>query len=315
MSEVQRDGEDTTTTGAVARPKPIKAVPLRHWGRWISAAVVLYLTAALLYSLAKNTNVDWPTIGEYLFKGLTLRGLVVTIYLTLIAMTIGFLGGTLLAVMRLSDNYVLSTIAYAYIWFFRGTPVLVQILIWGFLGALYPRLFLGIPFANLTFASAETSAAIGATTAAILALGLNEAAYAAEIIRSGLISVDKGQTEAAMSLGMSSGKTTRRIVLPQSMRVLIPPLGNETIGMLKTTALVSVISGNDLLTNLQIAYGQNFKIIPLLLVATIWYIVLTTILSIGQHYLERHFGKGFGADEGSRAERRGMKREATCAEV
>jgi len=315
MSEAQQDRKDTTTTGAVARPKPIKAVPLRHWGRRICAAVILYLTVALLYSLAKNPHVDWATIGEYLFKGLTLRGLVVTIYLTLIAMAIGFLGGTLLAVMRLSDNYVLSTIAYAYIWFFRGTPVLVQILIWGFLGALYPQLFLGIPFTNLMFASAETSAVIGATTAAILALGLNEAAYAAEIIRAGIISVDKGQTEAALSLGMSSGSTMLRVVLPQSMRVVIPPLGNETIGMLKTTALVSVISGNDLLTNLQIAYGQNFKIIPLLLVATIWYITLTTILSIGQHYVERHFGKGFAADEGSRAERLGMRREARRDEV
>jgi polar amino acid transport system permease protein len=223
-------------------------------------------------------------------------------------MAIGMSGGTLLAVMRLSDNPVLTSIAWVYIWFFRGTPVLVQILIWGFLGAVYPTIFVGLPFVNVVFAHAQTSSVIGATTAGILALGLNEAAYASELVRAGIISVDRGQREAALSLGMPGGLAMRMVVLPQAMRVIIPPMGNETIGMLKTTALVSIISGHDLLTNLQIAYGQNFKIIPLLIVATIWYIFLTTLLSIGQHYLEAYYGRGFGAAETAAAEKRALKR-------
>jgi polar amino acid transport system permease protein len=270
---------------------------LRHWGRWITAAVLVFLVFALGYSLAKNPHVDWPTIGDFLFASLTLRGLVVTIELTAVAMAIGIFGGTALAVMRLSANPVMSTFAMAYIWFFRGTPVLVQILLWGFLGALYPTLFIGLPFTGVVFGQATTSAVIGATVAGILALGLNEAAYAAELVRAGIISVDRGQREAAESLGMSGSQTMTTVILPQAMRVIIPPMGNETISMLKTTALVSVISGNDLLTNLQVAYGQNFKIIPLLLVATIWYLALTSVLSVGQHYLEAHFGRGFGISQ------------------
>jgi polar amino acid transport system permease protein len=289
-------------------PDAIEAIPVRHWGRWIAAAVLIFLVFALIYSLARNPRMDWPTIGDFLFRGLTLRGLAVTIELTVVAMVIGMSGGTLLAVMRLSDNPVLTTIAWAYIWFFRGTPVLVQILIWGFLGALYPTIFIGLPFVNVVFAHAQTSSVIGATTAGILALGLNEAAYASELVRAGIISVDRGQREAALSLGMPDGLAMRMVVLPQAMRVIIPPMGNETIGMLKTTALVSIISGHDLLTNLQIAYGQNFKIIPLLIVATIWYIFLTTLLSIGQHYLEAYYGRGFGAAETAAAEKRALKR-------
>ena len=253
---------------------------------------------------------DVRTIGEYLFKPLTLRGAVVTVELTIVAMVIGILGGMALAVMRLSDNPVLSWLAWVYIWLFRGTPLLVQILFWGFLGALYPTLFLGIPFTGIVWAEAPTSSLIGATTAAILALGLNEAAYAAEIIRAGIISVDRGQREAALSLGMTSGLTMRGIVLPQAMRVVVPPMGNETITMLKSTSLVAIISGHELMSNLQAAYAQNFKIIPLLIVASLWYLFLVTILSIGQYYLERYFGRGFGGRDVAGAERRMRRREA-----
>lgn len=295
---------------AHARPEAIKAIPIRHYGRWVSAGLIIFVLFSLLWSLWHNPNVDIGTIGEYLFAPLTMRGIVVTIELTVVSMIIGLVGGTLLAVMRLSDNPVLAAVAWGYIWFFRGTPILVQILFWGFLGALYPTIFVGLPFTGVVFGSAETSAVIGATTAAILALGLNEAAYAAELVRAGIISVDRGQNEAALSLGMSGGLTMRLIVLPQAMRVIIPPMGNETISMLKTTALVSVISGADLLTNLQQAYAQNFKIIPLLLVASIWYLFLTSLMSIGQHYLEAYYGKGFGAAEAEQAEKRAAKREA-----
>jgi polar amino acid transport system permease protein len=287
----------------------IDAVPLRHWGRWISAAIILFALFALVWSLWHNPNIDIATIRDNLFAPYVLRGVVVTIELTIIAMVVGLVGGMLLAVMRLSDNPVLKTVAWGYIWFFRGTPILVQILFWGFVGALYPKLFVGLPFTGIVFADVETSRLIGAFTAAILALGLNEAAYAAELVRAGIISVDRGQYEAAHSLGMSGGLTMRLIVLPQAMRVIIPPMGNETISMLKTTSLVAVISGTDLMTNIQLAYSQNFKTIPLLLVASIWYLGLTSIMSIGQYYLERHFGRGFGQGAAQAAEKRAERRD------
>jgi polar amino acid transport system permease protein len=291
-----------------ARPEAIKAIPIRHWGRWIASVVILYVFVALAYSFAKNPEVDWGTIGAWLFKPLVLRGVVVTLELTFIAMAIGMVGGTLLAVMRLSKNYVLSWVSWFYIWFFRGTPVYVQILIWGNFGILYPKLFIGLPFTGLAFGGWQTSRIIGGFIAAVLALGLNEAAYAAELVRAGIISVDRGQSEAAQSLGMSPAMTMRRIILPQSMRVIIPPMGNETISMLKTTSLVAVISAHDLMTNITIAYSQNYLIMPLLIVACIWYILFTTLLTIGQHYLERYFGKGFGVQEAETAEKKAMKR-------
>jgi polar amino acid transport system permease protein len=184
----------------------------------------------------------------------------------------------------------------------------VQILIWGNFAILFPKLFTTLPFTGLVFDGLDTNRWIGVFVASILALGLNEAAYAAELVRAGIISVDKGQTEAAQSLGMSFTQTMRRVVLPQAMRVIIPPMGNETIGMLKTSALVAVISGRELMTNVTIAYSQNFKIMPWLMVACIWYIFLTTLFTIGQHYLEKHFSKGFGEKEAITAEKKALKR-------
>lgn len=297
----------------VERPRPIKAIPVRHWGRWVSAAVLLFLVFALGWSLAHNPNVGWATIGEYLFKPLTIRGVLVTLEMTVIAMVMGVVGGTVVAVMRLADNPILRVVSWVYVWLFRGVPLLVQIIFWGFLGALYPSLFLGIPFVGVVFAHGNTSAIIGAFTAAVLALGLNEVAYAAELVRAGIISVDKGQNEAALSLGMSGGLTMRRVVLPQAMRVIIPPMGNETITMLKMTSLVSVISGRDLLTTVQQVYAQNFQQIPLLIVASLWYLALVTVLTVGQHYLEKRFGRGFGQADTGRAERKALKREVRSA--
>jgi polar amino acid transport system permease protein len=300
--------KDRHHSGDPARPEAIKAIPIKHWGRLIASIIILIIFLALAYSFIKNPNVEWPTIKDWLFKDLVLRGVLVTIELTIIAMIIGVVGGTLLAIMRLSTNYVLRWVSWVYIWFFRGTPVYVQILLWGNIGILYPRLFLGIPFTSWIFAEVDSSRLVGAFVAAILALGLNEAAYAAELVRAGIISVERGQTEAAQSLGMSPSLTMRRVVLPQAMRVIIPPMGNETISMLKTTSLVAVISGGDLLTNVSIAYSQNFKIFPLLIVACIWYIFLTTLLTIGQHYLEAYFGRGFGVHETESAEKKALKR-------
>lgn len=293
-----------------ARPAPIQAVPVRHPGRWISAVIVAVAGLGFAVSIAQNPNLDWPTIGEYLFAPLTLRGLATTIWLTIAAMIIGVLGGIGVAVMRLSPNPVLSIAAALFVWVFRGTPVLIQIIFWGFIGAFIPKIVIGIPFTSVEFWSISTSDLIPATVAALLALGLNEMAYASEIVRAGIQSVDHGQTEAAHSLGMSPAKTLRRVVLPQAMRVIIPPMGNETITMLKTTALVSVIAGADLMSNIQAAYAQNYKVIPLLIVASIWYLVLTSLLTIPQMWLERRFGRGFGGQRESMVSRALAARKA-----
>jgi polar amino acid transport system permease protein len=295
---------------AATRPEAIKAIPVRHWGRWLSAAIVLYLAAALIVSFIKSPNVDWPTVFDYMFKPLTLRALALTIELTFVAMLVGAVGGTILAIMRLSDNPVLSWIAWVYIWFFRGTPVYVQIILWGNIGALYYTLYLGLPFTGLVFAHGGSGLIVNhLIVPAILALGLNEAAYAAELVRAGIISVDAGQTEAASSLGMSPLLVTRRIVLPQAMRVIIPTMGNETISMLKTTSLLAVLGGGiELFGRLQSIYAQTFQIMPLLVVASAWYLIVTSILTIGQARLEAYFGKGFGAEETEAAEKRAAKR-------
>src|SRR5690242_13489778 len=207
-------------------------------------------------------------------------------------MAIGIVLGVLLAVMRLSPNPLVAGFSWFYIWFFRGTPVLVQLLFWSFIGAVYSKITLGIPFGGPAIVLGSANAVITAFVAAILGLGLNEGAYMAEIVRAGMLSVDEGQTEAAQALGMTRLQTLRRIVLPQAMRVIIPPTGNETISMLKTSSLVSVIAYSELLYSVQLIYAVNFRQIPLLMVACVWYLIVTTILSIGQYYIERHFGRG-----------------------
>jgi len=293
------------------RPDSIKAIPIRHWGRWISAAIVVYLMAALVYSFVKNSNVEWPVVWQYLFAPLTMRGLALTIELTVISMIIGAAGGVLLAVMRLSDNPVLSGIAWVYIWFFRGTPVYVQIILWANLGVFYPKLIVGLPFTGIVFGSTDSGTLVARIIVpAILALGLNEAAYAAELVRAGIISVEAGQNEAALSLGMSPTLTMRRVVLPQAMRVIIPTFGNETISMLKTTSLIAAIGGLEMFGRLQAVYSQTFQIIPLLVVACTWYLFLTSLLTVGQARLEAYFGKGFGEKEAEAAEKRAARRAA-----
>ncbi|EWT02075.1 ABC transporter permease [Intrasporangium oryzae NRRL B-24470] len=294
-----RDGGPAAVPGQPGAPV-LEAVPVRHPGRWVAGALVGVVTLSVVVSLAKNENLDWPTVWHYLLSDLVLSGLWTTIWLTAAAMAVGLVGGVVVAVMRLSPNPVLRVVSGAFVWVFRGTPVLVQLIFWGFLGAFYPTTTIGIPFTDVVFFEGSTSDLVPATVAALLALGLNEMAYASEIIRAGIQSVDAGQTEAAHSLGMTPGRTMRRIVLPQAMRVIIPPMGNETITMLKTTALVSVISGHDLMSNIQAAYAQNFKVIPLLVVASIWYLALTTLLSVPQSWLEARYGRGVaGARQGA----------------
>ncbi|MBX5470724.1 MAG: amino acid ABC transporter permease [Thermoleophilaceae bacterium] len=272
-------------------PDQIKAVPVRHPGRWLATLIVLVIAAVVINSVATNPRFGWGTVGHYLFSSQILEGLKITIYLTVVSMAIGVVLGVVLAVMRLSPNPLISGASWFYIWFFRGTPVLVQLLFWSFISALYPKINLGIPFGP-SFIHADANHLITPFVAAILGLGLNEGAYMAEIVRAGILSVEEGQTEAAQALGMTRLQTMRRIVLPQAMRVIIPPTGNETISMLKTSSLVSVIAYRELLYSAQLIYAVNFKQIPLLLVASIWYLTITTVLSIGQYYLERYFGRG-----------------------
>ncbi len=273
------------------RPGEIRAVPVRHVGRWLAAAIVLVVAVAVVHSIATNPRLEWSVVGEYLFDERVLEGLRVTLELTVISMAIGIVLGVLLAVMRLSPNGLVASASWLYIWFFRGTPVLVQIIFWYFISAAYPKINLGIP-CGPAFIHADANTLIKPFTAAILALGLNEGAYMSEIVRAGIISVDEGQADAAHSLGMTRLQTMRRIVLPQAMRVIIPPTGNETISMLKTTSLVSVIAVGDLLYAVQAIYAVNFRTIPLLITASIWYLVCTSVLYVGQFYLERYYGRG-----------------------
>ena len=272
-------------------PEEIEAVPVRHPGRWIATVVILILVAMLVHSLITNQNFGWGTVADTLFEGSILTGVLHTVELTVLCMALGIVGGVILAVMRLSPNPILSWISWLYIWFFRGTPLLVQILFWGYIGALFKTVGLGIPFGP-EFVTFQTQSLITVFFAAVLGLALNEAAYMAEIVRAGILSIDQGQTEAAQSLGMSGLLTMRRIVLPQAMRVIIPPTGNETISMLKNTSLVSVIAYLDLLYAAQLIYSRNYQTIPVLIAASIWYLFLTSLLTIGQYYIERHYSRG-----------------------
>jgi polar amino acid transport system permease protein len=274
-----------------AAAEEIKSVPVRHPGRWVAAVVVLVLFAMLVHSFATNPRFEWNIVGNYFLSSRVLKGLWYTILLTVVSMAIGIVLGVILAVMRLSQNPLLSGASWIYIWFFRGTPVLVQLLVWFNLAFLYPHVSVGVPFGP-TFASANANALITPFLAAILGLGLNEGAYMAEIVRAGILSVEFGQSEAAQALGMTRGVTLRRIILPQAMRVIIPPTGNETISMLKTSSLASVITVTELLYAVQLIYSVNFKTIPLLITASIWYLIVTSLLTIGQYYIERHFARG-----------------------
>lgn len=276
-------------------------VPVRHPWRWVMSVVILVLVAMLVKTLVfshvtrggvREGRFQWGVVGHYLFAAPVLRGAVITLELTAIAMVAGVLIGIVLAVMRLSPNRLLSGFAWIYIWFFRGTPVLVQLFFW-YVGIayLYPHLTLGVPFgpALWTF---NSNTLITTFVAASLGLSFNEGAYMSEIVRAGIISVDEGQTEAAASLGMSKGLTLRKIVLPQAMRVIIPPTGNETISMLKTTSLASTITVVELFQATQNISNTNYEVVPLLTVASLWYLFFTSVLTVGQFYVERYYARG-----------------------
>jgi polar amino acid transport system permease protein len=281
-----------STTRTVASDDDVVAIPLRHPGRWIAAAAIVVVLGLLFTSLWRNPNVDHPSITEFLFDPRILKGVWLTIVITAVSMVVGTILAVTLAIMRMSSNPVLRAVAFGYTWFFRGTPLLVQIVFWGYLGLLYQQISLGIPLTDIQFFSADTNDLIPALVGGVIALSLNEGAYAAEIVRAGLLSIDHGQREAAYSLGMGPGYTMRRIVLPQAMKVIIPPMGNETISMLKSTSLLAVVAVAELYTAATQISSQNLRQVELLIVASIWYLAMTTALSIPQYYLERYYGRG-----------------------
>ncbi len=261
----------------------------RPW-TWVAAAAVLLLLAAAVQSILTNPGFGWPVVATYFFSAQVMAGLLTTLMLTGVSMTLALLLGVVVAVSAASGNPVLSNVAKAYIWLFRAIPLLVQIIFWYNLAALYPKLSFGIPFLP-PIAEFSTNSVITAVSAAIIAMTMNEGAYMAEIVRSGLNSVDFGQREASRALGMSSWDTFRRIVLPQAMRVIIPPTGNETLSMLKYTSLVSVIALPELLYATQLISSRTFEVIPMLLVASLWYLIVSTILMFVQAAIEKHYAK------------------------
>ncbi|MFJ4408129.1 amino acid ABC transporter permease [Streptomyces sp. NPDC088910] len=269
----------------------LKVARTRHYGQWIATFVIISLAALVVNSLITNPRYQWDVVFSYFRDVQVVHGLVTTIVLTVVAMVVGIVIGVLVAVCRDSRNRSVAAAALAYAGFFRGTPLLVQLIFWFNLAALYPVLSLGVPFGP-TLVSGEANTLITPYVAAILGLGLNEGAYMSEIVRAGLQSVDPGQTQAAQALGMRRGQIFRRVVLPQAMRVIIPPTGNQTISMLKTTSLVSVIAIPEVLFRVQEIYSRTYEVIPLLITVSLWYLVVTTVLSTGQFYLERHFKRG-----------------------
>ncbi|MGW2476424.1 amino acid ABC transporter permease [Streptomyces sp. NPDC001665] len=290
MTDIKKTGPAdeppaSSATAAAPVPEAIRAIPVRHYGRYVSALVAIAVLASIVYAFSQG-KINWGAIPDYFFDDRIIDGVGQTLLLTALSMLIGVVGGILLAVMRLSRNPVTSSIAWFYIWFFRGTPVLVQLFVWFNLGLVFEYINLG-PIYKDYWSSFMTP-----LLTALLGLGLNEAAYMAEICRAGLLSVDEGQTEASHALGMSHAKTLRRVVIPQAMRVIVPPTGNEVINMLKTTSLVAAVQFYELFKNAQDIGQASGAPVEMYFLAAAWYLIMTSVLSIGQYYLERYYARG-----------------------
>ncbi|MCU4178064.1 amino acid ABC transporter permease [Bosea sp. BH3] len=276
---------------AVAR---LRIVPRRFYGRWVAAIAITFALAWVVLAFAQG-DIAWPVVAQFFTAPAILAGLVNTLIMTACAMALGIVLGIVFAIMYMSPNPVLRSVALFYIWFFRGTPLLLQLLLWFNLALIFPTI--GIP----GVISWRTIDVIGPFMATLLGLGMNQGAYTAEVVRGGILSVDTGQTEAAKAIGMTRLTTLRRIVLPQAMRVIIPPVGNEVISMVKLTSVASVIQYAEILRNAQTIYYANARVIELLIVAAGWYLLVVTVLQIGQYFLERHFSKGRGERRAKRA--------------
>lgn len=265
----------------------LRIVRRPRWGRWLAATMLVAVLVWIGWSFAHG-QIHWPTVGRFFTAPAILSGLANTILMAFCAMIVGVVLGTVFAVMYLSPNPVMQGTALFYIWFFRGTPLLLQLLIWFNLALVFPTL--GIP----GLFEYRTVDIITPFVATLLGLGMNQGAYTAEVVRAGILSVDRGQVEAAQSIGMTRITALRRIVLPQAMRVIIPPVGNEAVSMVKLTSVASVIQYAEILRNAQTIYYANARTIELLIVAAIWYLAVVTVLQVGQHFLEKHFSRGHG---------------------
>ncbi|MEV0940763.1 amino acid ABC transporter permease [Micromonospora wenchangensis] len=315
------ESHDTSTVRA--RPEPLRAVPVRHPGRWVAVAVLAVLVAMFVHLLVTNDAFNWSFMVDKMFRPPIIEGLLRgTVLMTVSAMLIGVTLGVVVAVMRLSDNPILRGVAWLYTWFFRAVPRLVLLAVFGNIGILWSRIEFGVPFdtqlgqlfgidnLQLRLFGFSSRDILTGFMAGLLGLALSEAAYMAEIVRAGIQSVDEGQTEAAQALGMSRGQLLRRVVLPQAMRVIIPPTGNETIAMLKDTSLLLYVPVSvELFFQLDAVGKRTFQIFPMYVAACLWYLFLTSILLVGQYFLERHFGKGYGPAGRARLRLRGMAAE------
>jgi len=285
--------EGVAESGAHRHPGTVQVVRRSHWGRWIGAAAASIFAAWVLYQILTNPGFQWEIVGKYMLDRAVLNGVRITCELTVLVMLVGAIIGVVLALLRLSANPVLVVCANAYLWFFRGTPVLVQLVFWYNLAALFPEITLGVPFGGPKFFGVSSTVAITSFVAALLGLSLNEGAYMGEIIRAGILSVDPGQAEAAKALGYRPMQSFRVVVLPQAMKAIVPPTGNQVIGMLKFTSLASIVALQELMNSVESIYTRTFETIPLLIVAALWYLILVSVLSVGQYFIERYYSKGW----------------------
>lgn len=285
--------QEEAVDNRIRRPAPTST------GTYVLAGLVTLLLLTVAQEIFTNSNFGWPVVAEYFFSRLILQGLMMTVTLTVIVMAIGTLAGLLVAVLRMSRNKFISGTAWAYINFFRGTPLLIQVIFWYNIAALFPSVSLGIPFGP-SILDLDTNSLITPFSAAVIALTLNEAAYMAEIIRSGFLGVDRGQYEAAEAVGMTP-RGVLAIVIPQAIRIIIPPTANQLITTFKNTALVSIIGLADLLHTAQIIYANNYQTIPLLITASLWFLIITSVLGYFQGLVERHYSKGFSPRSKKRA--------------
>jgi len=298
--------ETATRTPERVPPETVKAVPVRHPGRWVATVVIAILVAMFVHMLVTNDAFQWGFMFDNMFRPPVIEGVRTALLVTILAMILGVALGIVVAVMRLSPNPILSSAAWVYTWFFRAVPRVVLLVLFGNLGILYSRYELGLPFdrqiahligidLHARFFGLDARQVVTGFMAGLLGLALSEAAYMAEIVRAGIQAVDPGQQEAAQACGMSRGLTLRRIILPQAMRVIVPPTGNETIAMLKDTALLAFVPvTNELFFQLQGIGARTFQVFPMLVAACLWYLAMTSVLMVGQYFLERYFGRGFG---------------------
>jgi polar amino acid transport system permease protein len=298
-----------TRTAERAQPEAITAVPVRHPGRWVATVVLAILAAMFVHMLVTNEAFQWRFMLDNMFRPPVIEGVRTSLTLTVLSMVLGVALGIVIAMMRLSPNPILSGAAWLYTWFFRAVPRIVLLILFGNLGILYASYGFGLPFdrqlgdlvgidLNARLFSLDARTILTGFMAGLLGLALSEAAYMAEIVRAGMKAVDPGQQEAAHALGMARGTTLRRIVLPQAMRVIVPPTGNETIAMLKDTSLLAFVPvTNELFFQLQAIGARTFQVFPMLVAACLWYLALTSVLMVGQFYVERYFSKGFGTGQ------------------